>query len=98
MEQRRTHIAKAGDQRRVQPVEGIERYAAVAIPILAAARRHRCGLPDHAGKRRRPRGRRRQADPGGRRLPGPPDGGIIPPQKRPEASEIKRFRPLLCLI
>ena len=36
MEQRRTHIAKAGDQRRVQPVEGIERYAAVAIPILAA--------------------------------------------------------------
>ncbi len=36
MEQRRTHIAKAGDQHRVQPVEGIERYAAVAIPILAA--------------------------------------------------------------
>lgn len=32
MEQRRTHIAKAGDQHRVQPVEGIERYAAVAIP------------------------------------------------------------------
>ena len=36
MEQRRTHIARAGDQHRIQPVEGIERYASVAIPILAA--------------------------------------------------------------
>ncbi|MCI8554361.1 MAG: AbrB/MazE/SpoVT family DNA-binding domain-containing protein [Clostridiales bacterium] len=36
MEQRRTHIAKAGDQKRLQPVEGIERYASVAVPILAS--------------------------------------------------------------
>ena len=36
MEQRRTHITKAGDQKRLQPVEGIERYAAVAVPIMAS--------------------------------------------------------------
>lgn len=36
MEQRHTHIAKAGDQKRLQPVEGIDRYAGVAVPIVAA--------------------------------------------------------------
>lgn len=36
MDQRRTQVAAAGDSRRLQPVEGIERYAAVTAPILAA--------------------------------------------------------------
>ena len=36
MEQRQTHIAKAGDQKRLQPVESMERYASVAVPIIAA--------------------------------------------------------------
>lgn len=70
------HRQGPGDQHRVQPVEGIERYAAVAIPILAAGDVTRRGVPHHAGERRRTRRRRRQADPGGRRLPGPSDGGI----------------------
>ena len=36
MEQRQTHVARAGDQKRMQPVESMERYAAVAAPIVAA--------------------------------------------------------------
>ena len=36
MEQRQTHIAKAGDQKRLQPVESMERYASVAVPIIAS--------------------------------------------------------------
>lgn len=36
MEQRHTHVAKAGDQKRLQPVESLERYAAVVSPIIAA--------------------------------------------------------------
>ena len=31
-----THIAKAGDQKRLQPVESIDRYAGVMCPIVAA--------------------------------------------------------------
>ena len=33
IEQRRIQIAVAGDQKRTQPVEGIERYAAVTAPL-----------------------------------------------------------------
>ena len=36
MEQRQTHVAKAGDQKRLQPVESIDRYAGVMCPIVAA--------------------------------------------------------------
>ena len=36
MEQRQTHVARAGDQKRLQPVESIDRYAAVMVPIVAA--------------------------------------------------------------
>ncbi len=36
MDRRQTHVAEAGGVRRLQPVEGMERYAAVAVPILAA--------------------------------------------------------------
>ena len=36
IQQRRTQIAVAGDQKRTQPVEGIERYAAVTAPIMAS--------------------------------------------------------------
>ena len=36
MESRRTHVTKAGDQRRFLAVEGVDRAAAVAIPIIAA--------------------------------------------------------------
>ena len=36
MESRQPYVAKAGNQRRLQPVESIERYAGVACPIMAA--------------------------------------------------------------
>ncbi len=36
MDRRQTHVAQAGGQNRLQPVEAIERYAAVAVPILAS--------------------------------------------------------------
>ena len=36
MESRRTQVAAAGEPKRTQPVEGVERYAAVTAPILAA--------------------------------------------------------------
>ena len=36
MESRQTHIARAGERERLQPVEGLDRFAAVAAPILAA--------------------------------------------------------------
>ena len=36
MESRQMHAARAGDRERLQPVEGAERYAAVAAPILAS--------------------------------------------------------------
>ena len=36
MESRQPYVAKAGNQRRLQPVESIERYASVACPIMAA--------------------------------------------------------------
>ena len=36
MEHRNTHIAKAGDQKRLQPVEGVEKYAGVTVPIIAS--------------------------------------------------------------
>jgi len=36
MEQRQTHIAKAGDQKRLQPVENVERHASVMMPIMAS--------------------------------------------------------------
>ena len=36
MESRRTHIAHAGDAARIQPVDGVARYAGVAAPIIAA--------------------------------------------------------------
>lgn len=36
MEQRQVHVAKAGEQKRLQPVESIDRYAGVAVPIMAA--------------------------------------------------------------
>lgn len=36
MEQRRTYTARAGDQNRMQPVESIDRYAAIVVPIVAA--------------------------------------------------------------
>ncbi len=36
MEQRRSHVAKAGEQNRLQPVDGAERYASVMMPIVSA--------------------------------------------------------------
>lgn len=36
MEQRQTYVAKAGDQKRLQPVENVDRYASIMIPIVAA--------------------------------------------------------------
>ena len=36
MESRQCYVAKAGNQKRLQPVESIERYAGVACPIMAA--------------------------------------------------------------
>lgn len=36
MENRQTHVAKAGERTRLQPVEGLERYAGVMSPILAS--------------------------------------------------------------
>ncbi len=36
MESRQTHIARAGERTRLQPVEGLDRYAGVMVPILAA--------------------------------------------------------------
>lgn len=36
MEERQTHIAKAGERTRLQPIEGLDRYAGVMVPILAA--------------------------------------------------------------
>jgi len=36
MDQRQNHIAKAGDQKRLQPVENAERYASVMMPIVAS--------------------------------------------------------------
>ena len=36
MDARQTHVAQSDNMRRLQPVEGMERYAAVAVPILAA--------------------------------------------------------------
>lgn len=36
MEQRQTHIARAGEQKRLQPVESVERYAGVVVPIIAS--------------------------------------------------------------
>ena len=36
MDNRQTHIARAGERERLQPIEGLDRYAAVAAPILAA--------------------------------------------------------------
>ena len=36
IEQRHTYIAKQGDGKRIQPVESIDRYAGVVIPIIAA--------------------------------------------------------------
>ena len=36
IDQRHTYIAKQGDTKRIQPVESIERYAGVVIPIIAA--------------------------------------------------------------
>ena len=35
MDKRQTHVAQPGGQNRLQPVEAVERYAAVAAPILA---------------------------------------------------------------
>ena len=35
MEQRRGYIYTSKEQKRLQPVEGVERYASVAIPILS---------------------------------------------------------------
>ena len=36
MDRRRTHVSEAGGVHRLQPVEGMDRCAAVAVPILAA--------------------------------------------------------------
>lgn len=36
MEQRQTHVARAGDPTRLQPVESIDRYASVVVPIVAS--------------------------------------------------------------
>ncbi len=36
MDRRQTHVAEVGGVKRLQPVEGMDRYAAVAVPILAA--------------------------------------------------------------
>ena len=36
MEQRRTYALQARDQQKLQPVEGVDRYALVAAPIIAA--------------------------------------------------------------
>ena len=36
MQQRRTHVACAGDGARLQPIDGVPRFAGVAAPIIAA--------------------------------------------------------------
>ena len=36
MEARQTHTARAGERGRLRPVEGLDRYAGVMVPILAA--------------------------------------------------------------
>ncbi|MGI6263944.1 MAG: stage V sporulation T C-terminal domain-containing protein [Acutalibacteraceae bacterium] len=36
MQARQTHVAKAGDRQRLQPVDGLSRYAGVMAPILAS--------------------------------------------------------------
>jgi AbrB family transcriptional regulator (stage V sporulation protein T) len=36
MEARRNHVVKSADQKRVNPLEGFERAAAVAVPIVAS--------------------------------------------------------------
>ncbi len=36
LEGRQLHVARAGERERLQPVEGIDRYASVAAPILTA--------------------------------------------------------------
>lgn len=36
MDRRQTHVAQAGASNRLQPVEGMDRAAAVAVPILAS--------------------------------------------------------------
>lgn len=36
MEQRHVYIARAGDSTRLQPVESVEKYASVCVPIVAA--------------------------------------------------------------
>ena len=36
MESRQTHVARAGETRRLQPVDMVDRYAGVAAPIVAA--------------------------------------------------------------
>jgi len=36
MEQRRTHLARAGESERMLIAEGVDRFAAVAVPIIAA--------------------------------------------------------------
>ncbi len=36
MDRRQTHVAEAGGVHRLQPVEGMDRYAAIAVPILAS--------------------------------------------------------------
>lgn len=36
METRRSYIAKSGDMNQLQPVEGIEQYAAIMYPIIAS--------------------------------------------------------------
>ena len=36
MDGRQIHVARAGEPRRLQPVESVDRYAAVVAPIVAA--------------------------------------------------------------
>lgn len=81
MEQRQTHIAKAGDQKRLQPVESMERYASVAVPIIASGDVTGSRLPDPARERRRALRGRCQAHPGRRCVPGPSDGRITAPRR-----------------
>lgn len=76
MEQRQTHVAKAGDQKRLQPVESIDRYAGVMCPIVAAGDVTGAVCMLLPGKRRRPYRGRRQAGPGSRRLPREANGRI----------------------
>lgn len=76
MDQRQTHVAKAGDARRLQPggIGGSVRGG--GGPHRGGGRRDRRGMHDAARERRHPGRERREALPGGGGVPRQADGGI----------------------